>query len=345
MTYMEWTARARRAAVEAAFLLVALAIAPAARASSADCALAVAVEGSEPAHTAVADELARAGVPVAPAPGCPIVNVVVTAQGTALALTITDPYGRVTHRSVADVRTASALIQSTPGADALQPLLPEADALPPRPVLRPGDDAADEVPVPPTEHASSPAAAVVTHQAPAERSPGRGLSLRVAPELAMGSDRSGWAGLSVAGCVVLGPTCLGTLVRFWRDLDADDESNDTVGQRATGEIAVSLDVPFAWRRLELRPGVELGLGWIHMGELVVHPASDDDSDFDQGEVLGGLHVAASYPLAKHWALEASVAANVSLFAHQAPFTVQGARLPGEPLAYGIASLGVRYGSP
>jgi hypothetical protein len=144
---------------------------------------------------------------------------------------------------------------------------------------------------------------------------------------------------------MLGPACLGTQVRFWRDLDAGDESNNTVGQRATGEIAVSLDVPFAWHRVEIRPGAELGLGWIHMGQFVVHPQADDDSDFDQGEVLAGAHLGASYPLSKRWALEADLGATLSLFAHQAPFIVQGARLPGEPLVYGVASLGLRYGSP
>ena len=35
----------------------------------------------------------------------------------------------------------------------------------------------------------------------------------------------------------------------------------------------------------------------------------------------------------------------SLFAHQAPFFVNGVTLPGEPLAYGLVSLGFRYGVP
>lgn len=340
---MGWSPRVRRLAVQlAAILGASLAVRAVARAGSADCPLAVTVEGSEPARTAVADELARAGVGAAPVPGCPLVTVAVAAEGAALALTITDPYGRVTRRTVADLRTASALIQSTPGADALQPLLPEADALPARPVLRPDDDPAEEVPTPPSEPASPPAA-VVSHEAPPEPSPARGLSLLVAPELAAGSDGSGWAGLSVSGCVTLGPTCVGTHVRFWRDLDAGDESNNTIGQRATGEIALSLDVPFTWHRIDFRPGAELGLGWIHMGQFTVHP--EDDSDFDQGEVLTGLHLGAGYPISKHWTIEAGLGASLSLFAHQAPFTVQGARLPGEPLGYGTASLGIRYGSP
>jgi len=349
MTGMGWNTRVRCATADVAAIsgvsvLVCLAVAPGARAGTGDCALAVVVEGNEPARTAVAAELARAGVPAAPAPGCPVETVVVAAQGPALALTITDPYGRVTRRTVADLGAASALIQSTPGADALQPLLPEEDARLARPVLRPDDDPADEVPAPPTEPASPPAA-VVSHPPVPERPPGRGLSLLVAPELAAGSDGSGWAGLSVSGCVTLGPTCLGTHLRLWRDLDANDESNNSVGQRSSGEIALSVDLPFTWHGIDLRPGTELGLGWIHMGELVVHPQDSEDSDFDQGEVLAGLHLGAGVPLSKRWTVEAGLGATLSLFAHQAPFTVQGARLPGEPLGYAAASLGIRYGAP
>jgi hypothetical protein len=82
-----------------------------------------------------------------------------------------------------------------------------------------------------------------------------------------------------------------------------------------------------------------------MGEFVVQPQASSDADFDQGEVLAGVHVGAAYPLSKHWAIEAGLGASVSLFAHHAPFTAQGVRLPGEPLAFGLASLGLRYGSP
>ncbi len=345
MTQMGWSTRSRRAATTIAVVAGScLAVIPTVRAQSADCALAVLVEGTEPARTEIAGELARAGVATTPAPGCAVETVAVAAQGPALELTITDPYGRVTHRTVADLHAASAVIESTPGSEALRPLLPEVAALPAPPILRPGDDPGDDEPVAPSGAAPGPAA-VVSDARAAERSPGRGLSLLVATELATGSDGSGWAGLSVSGCVMLGPTCLGTRVRFWRDLDPDDEAGGTIGQRATGEIALSLDVPFTRHRIDIRPGVELGLGWIHMGELVVHPQASDDADFDQGEVLAGVHVGASYPISKHWALEAGLGASLSLFAHQAPFTVQGARLPGEPLAFGLASLGLRYGSP
>jgi hypothetical protein len=343
---MAWSSRSRRAATRIAVVAgLCLAVIPTVRAQSGDCAVAVIVEGTEPARTEIANELARAGVPATPAPGCAVETVAVAVQGAALDLTITDPYGRVTHRTVADLHAASAVIESTPGSEVLRPLLPEVAALPAPQVLRPGDDPGDDEPAVQSAGVAPGPAAVVSDARAAERPPGRGLSLLMATEVATGSDGSGWAGLSVTGCVTLGPTCLGTRVRFWRDLDADDEAGGTIGQRATGEIALSLDVPFTRHRIDIRPGVELGLGWIHMGELVVHPQASDDADFDQGEVLTGVHVGASYPISQHWALEAGLGASLSLFAHHSPFTVQGVQLPGEPLAFGLASLGLRYGSP
>ena len=320
-----------------------LTLLPAVRAEAPDCALAVIVEGAEPARTTIANELARAGVPSSAEPGCAVETVAVAAQGPAFGLTITDPYGRVTHRTVEDLRTASALIQSTPGAEVLRPLLPETAAAPAPPILRPGDDLGDGEPVTPVEPA--PPAAAVSRVSAAERPPGRELFVQLASELAAGSDGSTWAGLSVSGCVTLGATCLGTHVRFWRDLDPDDVSGGAIGQRTTGEIALSLDVPFTWHRIGIRPGVELGVGWIHMGDFAVEPQDSSDADFDQGEVLPGAHVGASYPISRHWAIEGGLGASLSLFAHEGPFTVQGVRLPGVPRAFGLASLGLRYGSP
>jgi hypothetical protein len=145
--------------------------------------------------------------------------------------------------------------------------------------------------------------------------------------------------------VMLGPTCLGTLVRFWSDLDASDESANVIRQRAAGEIAISLALPFTRHRIEFRPAAELGVGWVHMGDFGGHPAGDDDADFDHGDVSGGLRMSAAFPLSRHWALEAGLGASLSLFAHQGPFTVDGVMLPGEPRAFGLASLGFRYGVP
>jgi hypothetical protein len=334
-TDMDWSARVRRRAV-VAVLTVGLACVSARPATAGDCAPAVVVRGAEPLRTTIAAELARNGIS-APSPGCVGQEVTVTRETTKLTLTMIDAYGRVTRRTVTDVGAACALIESRIGAELLASLLPQGDA--------PGvGEAVAEL----AESDVSPAAPVAvlgSAPVPVASAPGRGVSLFVATELAAGSDRSGWAGLSVSGCVMLGPTCLGAIVRFWHDLDASDESANVISKRDTGEVDIALDLPFTRRRIDFRPGVELGVGWVHMGGFGTHPDTVDDNEFDHGDVSAGLHVGATFPLSSHWAAEGDLGASISLFAHQAPFVVDGVMLPGEPRAFCLASLGLRYGIP
>ena len=332
---MRGSGRVRRRGM-AALLSAGLACVSARAAAAADCPAAVVVRGPEQLRTTIAAELERVGIR-APAPGCAGEQVTVTEEAAALTLTMTDAYGRVTRRTVTDVGAACALIESRMGADVLAPLLPQGDG------PGGGDDVAErsELSVSPTR----PAAVVSDGPSSVAPAASRGVSLFVATELAAGADGSGWAGLSVSGCVMLGPTCLGTLVRFWHDLDASDESANVIRKRDAGEVAISLDLPFTRRRIEFRPGVELGVGWVHMGGFGAHPDAVDDSEFDHGDVSAGLHVGASFPLSRHWAVEGGLGASLSLFAHQAPFVVDGVMLPGEPRAFGLASLGLRYRVP
>jgi hypothetical protein len=330
--------RALRPSRVSAVLAVVLACLSA-QAAAADCPAAVVVRGPEPLRATITAELARAGID-GPRDGCATEEVAVTEEAGRLGLTLTDAYGRVTRRIVSDVGAACALIESRPGAELLAPLLPQGEAPPSREALAFSAEPR-EAPAPP----GPSAAAVVSAPVPAAAAPARGLTLLVATELAAGSDNSGWAGLSVSGCVMLGPTCLGTLVRFWHDLDASDESANAIRQRDAGEIAISLALPFTRHRIEFRPSAELGVGWVHMGGFGSYPGGDDDSEFDHGDVSAGLRLAAAFPLSRHWALEAGVGASLSLFAHQAPFAVGSVMLPGEPRAFGLASLGFRYGVP
>ncbi|HLK91091.1 MAG TPA: hypothetical protein VKZ18_14430 [Polyangia bacterium] len=333
------TALARIAPILAPILAVCWTLGPRAAAWARDCPLRVVVEGDEPARTKLADGLSKAGIGTSPDPGCTLETVQVRAAQGALELTITDPYGRLIHRRVADLDAAVAVVEATPGSDALLPLLPEAES----PDL-PGE-APLEAKTPPVLPPASRAATLVTATPPAESAPERGLSLSFATELATGSDGSSWAGVAISGCVVLGPTCVGTNIRFWNDLEPDEESGNAIHHRTTGEIAVAVDVPWTRRRLTLRPGVELGLGWVHMGDFAVNPGSSDNTDFDQGQVVAGAHLAASYRIAGRWALEAGLGATSSIFAHHHPFVVEGTQLPGQPLAFGVVSLGLRYGAP
>jgi hypothetical protein len=342
---MEWSTRSGRFSwAMAAILAGSLALGLGTPARAEGCPLmTVVIEGDEPARTAIADAVERAGILVTPEPGCSFETVHVAVQGGTFVLTIVDPYGRISHRTITDLEAAAAVVESTPGSDALLPLLPETDTASP-PIQRPDplavedtDDAAL-----PTEPAPPPAA-LVNQPHPSERTPASGLSLSMATEVVTGIDGSSWAGASVSGCVELGPTCLGTRVRFWTDLEPEEESGNTIHQRSAGEIALSLGLPLSLRRLTLRPAAELGLGWVHMGNFAVSPQRSDDADSDQGGLLAGAHLSASYPLTGRWGLEGGLGVTLSVFGHQGPFTVAGTKLPGEPYAFGIVSLGLRYG--
>ena len=352
---MGWSAPASR---RLAMVLIAagMAFLSARATAAAECLPAVLVHGPEQIRTAITVELARAGVHVTPPPGCVAEDVTVSERETGLTLMMIDAYGRVTRRTVSDVLAAAAVIESRTGVDLLVPLLPEGEVLSGE---RSGtDDGKDdgqgdgqdgkdggELLAPAAPPVLAPE--VVAKVAPAsEVHPAtRGVTLLVATEMAAGSDNSAWAGLSLSGCVTLGPICLGTLLRFWHDLDASDESANVLHRRDAGEVAVSLDLPFSRGRLAFRPGVELGVGWIHMGGFGAHFQMIDDNEFDHGDVSAGLHVAASLAVSRHWSVEGGLGVNLSLFAHPAPFVIDGVMLPGEPHAYGLASLGLRYGVP
>src|SRR5215831_15831851 len=92
----------------------------------ADCPAAVVVRGPEPVRTTITAQLARAGIE-GPREGCPAEDVTVAEGAGTLTLTLTDTYGRVTRRTVNDVQAACALIASRPGAELLEPLLPQGD--------------------------------------------------------------------------------------------------------------------------------------------------------------------------------------------------------------------------
>jgi hypothetical protein len=280
----------------------------------------------------------------------------VSERGTGLTLMMIDAYGRVTRRTVSDVPAAAAVIESRTGVELLVPLLPAGEVLSGegdgiddgadhnQDDLENGKGGGDALASAPPR---APAPEVVAQAAPAPeaRPVSHGVTLLVATEMAAGSDDSAWAGLSLSGCVTLGPICLGTLLRFWHDLDASDESANVLHRRDSGEVAVSLDLPFSRGRVAFRPGVELGVGWIHMGGFGAHAQMLDDNEFDHGDVSAGLHLAASLAVSRRWSIEGGLGVSFSLFAHQAPFFVNGVTLPGEPLAYGLATLGFRYGVP
>ena len=335
-----------------------LAFVAARSAAAADCLPAVLVHGPEQIRTAITVELARAGVHVTPPPGCVAEDVTVSEHETGLNLMMIDAYGRVTRRTVSDVLAAAAVIESRTGVDLLVPLLPEGEVLSGEGDGAQGnDDGSDDSR---GQQVSGKGGGEPLHggarrrRPRSSRRPPRCPRRTRPPTASPCSWRRRWR---LAPTTRPGRACLfpaaspsdrsasARCLRFWHDLDASDESANVLHRRDAGEVAVSLDLPFSRGRLAFRPGVELGVGWIHMGGFGAHSQMIDDNEFDHGDVSAGLHVAASLAVSRHWSVEGGLGVSLSLFAHPAPFVIDGVMLPGEPLAYGLASLGLRYGVP
>ena len=276
--------------------------------AAADCPPAVVVYGPARVRTAITDELGRSGVDLTPLPGCIAEDVTVKELASGLSLRMIDAYGRATRRTVGNVPAAVAVIESRIGVELLVPLLPVEEVVPGGGYGQDNEDGKDgndsgDLVAQAVPLSTAPEIVAKTTPSPEMHPASHSVTLFAAAEMAAGSDDSAWAGLSVSGCVTLGPTCLGTLIRFWQDLDARDESANVIRGRAAGEVAVSLDLPFSRGRLAFRPGVELGISWIHMGGFGAHTQMIDDNEFDHGDVSAGLHIAASLQVWRHWSVE------------------------------------------
>jgi hypothetical protein len=205
-------------------------------------------------------------------------------------------------RAVREVETAATVIESFARDDAA-PLL-----------------AARAVPAP----AKVPAAV-----APPS-SPHRGLHLFVGLESALGNDQSRWLGFHAGGCWMLGPACLAVRVR---------ESNRTDEQamepwRESWEMIVGIDVPLAIGRWSVEPGIGFGPSGMRTRGIT-------DREYTNG-IRGEAHVTVSIPVARLFAVDVHVAANLLQPVH---FDERGdGTLPPEPWGFARLGVGLRYGA-
>jgi hypothetical protein len=153
-------------------------------------------------------------------------------------------------------------------------------------------------------------------------------------------------GLALEGCASLGPVCLGTAARMKRDVDARLDRTDWLRARAAIDLLVTAEIPWAIGPAILRPGLEAGLGWVHMRlENKVASRETEDDEVNRGGLRAGAHLAAGIALAGRWSLQVATGAGVSLFAHTRSFVVGDVSVPGEPRTFLRAAVGVRYGGP
>ena len=153
-----------------------------------------------------------------PADGCAPVVVRVERAGEHIRLWIVDGDGRRGERSVRDLATAVAIVESWTLHEIAAPVAPAVEA------------ARRAEPTPAASVAIEPVASAV---------PRWGIGVGFAS--AYGADGSAWLGASVSGCVRVGPLCLGALLRAASDgsdsADASFEPMPGTGHAGVEELA------------------------------------------------------------------------------------------------------------
>lgn len=252
-------------------------------ADEAPCAPAVQLEGSPRLVAGLSRALSRRGIVSSAPAGCPVLIVRLGEQGALMTLTMREERRR-SERTVADLDTAVAVIDSFARSDISAPLLaaPPSAPLPPRPPL----------------HQPS--------QAPAQPQPDSAQAPRLAvmlmPTAAVDANVAPWLGADLRLCTRLGPLCVGMLFRFAADLPSL-RRDGLLDQRFASEIYATAELPLRLSsRFTFAPGVGLGAGWVRHrvhGRSGTPPppgtSSDPDNDsddyFDLAEVNdGGLRI-------------------------------------------------------
>lgn len=325
-------------------------------AAEASCSAVVVVSGPERLRRPVLERLRSDGIDGSGSAGCPTTAVHLDEEGSEIRVEIIDGYGRRSNRLVSGPEAAIPVIESRARTEMVASLLrvpaDDARALSAHGDLPEARGVEERAPIENVHRkvgaahatvAPTDALAVVAPAAAASSDSGRQLSF--ATEVAAGSDHSAWLGLTLAGCVDIGIVCVGTTVRLRRDLDSDDDKTSFAPRRSAADILLTGEVPFRLGPLRLRPGAELGLGWVHMWAPGASGLPADKHELDHGGLLGGLHVTASLPISAHWSVDLTAGNAISFFAHTDSFVDGGFTLPGEPRALLRTSLGLRYGEP
>ncbi len=281
-----------------------------ARAAPGECEPAVRVSGDRSVAEPIRASLAGRGLVDDATGRCPLLHARVERDGELLRVEVTDSYGRRSQREVRDTDTAIALIESW-----VRPEVVDADL----PGIAPMEAAS---PPPP------PADRPVTH---------RTIGVRAAPlmpsttglALVAGAtyadDGTAWMRVDAAGCRRLGPVCLGGRAAVTRDLRLERTTHPRSGVSAG--VLVELALPLGG--FAVAPGVGIGVGWDHIGEIGPH--------MDQSENVASLRVGATCAvrrrLGRRWAVNVEVGADgVALGG--------AATVPG---SLGRLGLGLRYG--
>jgi hypothetical protein len=271
----------------------------AARAYADDCPPQVSLAGDPALVEQLGTELAGRGI--ATSGSCPARVARIERDGDTLVISISDAA-----RTVSEIKTAAAVIESFVREDVGSPLL--AVRMPPR---RSYD---------PTLLAAPPAP-----QLP------RGWHFFGGLEASLASDHSRWMGMQLGACRMVGVLC--AAVRLRGGAVTSDAGPWTASQRNAGELLLGFDIPFRISRFLLTPGVALGFGDIETKTADVQSRSNN--------FRGQVHVSLSVPITRAFALDISASGTLAQQVDRDPGYMTTI---GEPLGYLRFGLGVRYGS-
>lgn len=258
---------------------------------------------------------------------CPVIRARIERRGNDLFVAIEDAHGRTSERTVSDAEGAAALVESWMRDDLIEPLLTGRSPGGTAPLL------ADPIAAPAAEaHPPQPSGESI-------------VGFVVAGETAVALDASVWFGAHLAGCVRLGPSCLGVLVRFGADsgLTGDSAANGT--RRLGLDVLVVADFPFDCGPVWLTPGIGFGAGWMNASRTVATTEGDDGVDANGGGMRADAHATLTIPVGADLAVDVGLGLDVWILAHTAPYEEDGVMLAGEPRARFRGVIGLRYGAP
>ena len=312
--------------------------APLASAASADGAALVMLTGDSEIVSAVGHSLADRNVRVVSA-GVEAVQVRVQTDPSGIRLSIHERNGQIVERIVANAEIAAAVVESWLRDDLARPLLEPHE-------------------IPTTEAAPIGGAPVVTRSpVPAHRSASSGASVTVAGGTWLATDGSLWIGAGLGACVRVRSLCLGLEIQVAGDTattgnigalytavpDSSSASCNEQQQRALtrldADALLTADLPLRIGAGTFGPGIGLGAGWLSTTAVLGDHGGNATTVGPRAET----RIMLSWPLAWGLAADVGLRADIMPFAHRKHLTSGGFDLPGEPLGFLRAGLGLRYG--
>jgi hypothetical protein len=279
------------------------------RASADECRATAVLEGDGALVDSIDAALTRRGIATTVTADCPAATARIERRGTAVAVLVTDPNGRRSERTLADLDAAASLIESWARQDMNAAAL--IGWVEPAPVESRLD------------------AKMIVPAAPRVRDP---VSLAAAGETSFGFDGTSWLGARVSACVRVGPLCAGASARLLSD-----------DPRRSYDVVAGADFPVALgSRVVAVAGAGIGAGWFQsvrsQGEVMTTVTN-------VGTRVDG-HAALAVSLTRHVALYAGFSLGAS---PQAPAVIEsGGDAPvtnGEPSGFIRGDIGLRIGAP